>query len=114
MANDILLFRARRVLGRTTQRWPSLGRRALLAADELAVGLAVSQFGLERGVRLAGDLWGWARHQTLGKVPATDGALSRAMPVCRGAVRRNCVIDGDTVWVDGEKIRLSGIDAPEI
>lgn len=24
-----------------------------------------------------------------------------------------CVVDGDTVWLRGEKIRLSGIDAPE-
>ncbi|GAB5464144.1 thermonuclease family protein [Hoeflea alexandrii] len=24
-----------------------------------------------------------------------------------------CVVDGDTVWIEGEKIRLEGIDAPE-
>ena len=26
----------------------------------------------------------------------------------------DCVVDGDTIWVGGEKIRLSGVDAPEI
>ena len=26
---------------------------------------------------------------------------------------RNCVVDGDTFWIDGVKIRIAGIDAPE-
>ena len=30
-----------------------------------------------------------------------------------GTVRHTCVVDGDTVWLRGEKIRLAGIDAPE-
>ena len=25
----------------------------------------------------------------------------------------NCVVDGDTFWIDGEKVRIAGIDAPE-
>lgn len=37
-----------------------------------------------------------------------------AMPFCSGASRVTCVVDGDTVWIDGEKIRLADIDAPEI
>jgi micrococcal nuclease len=41
-------------------------------------------------------------------------APSRAMPICRGGVRQNCVVDGDTFWLDGEKIRIEGIDAPEV
>jgi endonuclease YncB( thermonuclease family) len=28
--------------------------------------------------------------------------------------RTHCVVDGDTVWLDGEKIRLVDIDAPEL
>jgi endonuclease YncB( thermonuclease family) len=31
-----------------------------------------------------------------------------------GIVRRTCVVDGDTVWLDGTKIRLVDIDAPEV
>jgi micrococcal nuclease len=30
------------------------------------------------------------------------------------ARRFHCVHDGDTVWWQGEKIRISGIDAPEL
>ena len=41
-------------------------------------------------------------------------APSRAMPICRGGVRENCVVDGDTFWLDGEKVRIEGIDAPEV
>ncbi len=33
---------------------------------------------------------------------------------CTGAHRIACVIDGDTLWIDGTKIRIADIDAPEI
>src|SRR3546814_14718218 len=28
--------------------------------------------------------------------------------------RRTCVVDGDTFWLEGEKIRIADIDTPEI
>lgn len=34
--------------------------------------------------------------------------------LCDGPVRANCVIDGDTFWFKGDKIRIADIDAPEI
>lgn len=33
--------------------------------------------------------------------------------VC-GLVRRTCVVDGDTIWLEGVKIRIADIDTPEI
>lgn len=36
------------------------------------------------------------------------------MGTCYVGLRINCVVDGDTIWVAGEKIRLQSIDAPEI
>ncbi|MBN9079333.1 MAG: nuclease [Rhizobiales bacterium 65-79] len=36
------------------------------------------------------------------------------MPICGEGYRVNCIVDGDTVWVDREKIRLEKIDAPEV
>ena len=33
---------------------------------------------------------------------------------CSGPVRVTCVVDGDTIWYRGEKIRLVGFDTPEI
>lgn len=37
-----------------------------------------------------------------------------AMPVCPPGPRDNCVVDGDTFWTNGEKVRIADIDAPEI
>jgi endonuclease YncB( thermonuclease family) len=33
---------------------------------------------------------------------------------CRGGLRINCVVDGDTLWIGGVKIRVADIDTPEI
>jgi micrococcal nuclease len=33
---------------------------------------------------------------------------------CSSGVRYNCVVDGDTLWINGQKIRIADIDAPEI
>ena len=34
--------------------------------------------------------------------------------LCHGSVRITCVVDGDTIWFKGEKIRIADINAPEI
>ncbi len=31
-----------------------------------------------------------------------------------GVIRSNCVVDGDTLWIGGEKVRVADIDTPEI
>jgi endonuclease YncB( thermonuclease family) len=33
---------------------------------------------------------------------------------CVGSVRINCIVDGDTLWSNGVKIRVADIDAPEV
>ncbi len=33
---------------------------------------------------------------------------------CIGATRITCVVDGDTIWLDGIKIRVADIDTPEV
>ena len=40
--------------------------------------------------------------------------VSRSFPICGGGPRHNCVIDGDTFWLDGQKIRIADINAPEV
>lgn len=40
------------------------------------------------------------------------GASSQ-FSIC-GSVRRTCVVDGDTFWLNGVKIRIADIDTPEI
>ncbi len=39
---------------------------------------------------------------------------ARSIPLCGSGKRVTCVVDGDTLWLDGRKIRISNIDAPEM
>jgi endonuclease YncB( thermonuclease family) len=36
------------------------------------------------------------------------------MELCHGSHRVTCIVDGDTFWWHGEKIRIANIDAPEV
>ena len=46
---------------------------------------------------------------------AAGGEAHRALfPVCSGPVRITCVVDGDTIWYRGTKIRIADIDTPEV
>lgn len=40
--------------------------------------------------------------------------LAAVLTICAPGPRDNCVVDGDTLWLAGDKIRLQDIDAPEI
>lgn len=37
-----------------------------------------------------------------------------ALTICAPGPRDNCVVDGDTFWLAGEKVRIADIDTPEI
>lgn len=37
-----------------------------------------------------------------------------ALTLCAPGPRDNCVVDGDTFWLAGEKIRIADIDTPEL
>lgn len=38
---------------------------------------------------------------------------ARSFALCHTGGGTNCVVDGDTIWMDGIKIRVADIDAPE-
>ena len=40
--------------------------------------------------------------------------LSASFSICDVGARTNCVVDGDTFWHQGEKIRIADIDTPEL
>lgn len=44
---------------------------------------------------------------------SAEARTTHSFAVC-GMVRRTCVVDGDTIWLDGVKIRIADIDTPEI
>jgi len=46
--------------------------------------------------------------------PPTVGAPASAyFRLCHIGGGTNCVVDGDTAWIDGIKVRIADIDAPE-
>lgn len=45
---------------------------------------------------------------------AVATVTAQSFPVCAGGTRITCVVDGDTFWLDGEKIRIADINTPEI
>ncbi|WP_436799587.1 thermonuclease family protein [Rhizobium oryzicola] len=45
---------------------------------------------------------------------AAPHMTSEKFGICTGGHRTACVIDGDTLWIDGTKVRIADIDAPEI
>lgn len=49
----------------------------------------------------------------LNQLPRIDMYKAR-FSLCDGPVRVNCVVDGDTFWFKGDKIRIADIDTPEI
>ncbi len=41
-------------------------------------------------------------------------AIRRHFPICGSGARVDCIVDGDTFWIAGEKVRIADIDTPEI
>ncbi|MCW2336293.1 endonuclease YncB(thermonuclease family) [Sphingobium sp. B2D3A] len=46
-------------------------------------------------------------------VPHAPLAAPATFSLCHEGGGLNCVVDGDTLWMNGEKIRVADIDAPE-
>ena len=51
--------------------------------------------------------------QTASVLSAPNDTLSAQFGLCDGGGGGNCVIDGDTIRFEGEKIRIVGLDTPE-
>jgi micrococcal nuclease len=51
--------------------------------------------------------------QVLSPIGTAGAAKDRTFTLCHTGGGTNCVVDGDTVWIDGVKIRVADIDAPE-
>src|SRR3546814_3894867 len=45
--------------------------------------------------------------------PAGTPMAARSFGLCFTGGGENCVVDGDTFWIDGEKVRVADIAAPE-
>ena len=46
-------------------------------------------------------------------MPAAALLAAAAFALCAPGPRTTCVVDGDTFWLNGEKVRIADINAPE-
>ncbi len=54
--------------------------------------------------------FGWPGREAHG---SPSEAATIAFGLCHSGGGTNCVVDGDTFWIGGERVRLADIDAPE-
>lgn len=79
-----------------------------LSLRYLAVWLAAAVAGTAYGAGWFDTMW--QRHSAA----YTQGSAVRAaFSLCFVGGGYNCVVDGDTIWLRGYKIRVADIDAPE-
>ena len=64
---------------------------------------------------LAGTVYGagWAGGPKIVSPASGFASAFSRFGSCYSGGGRNCVVDGDTFWMNGVKIRIAGIDAPE-
>ncbi|WDR05354.1 thermonuclease family protein [Devosia rhodophyticola] len=101
--------------GWTTDLGQSRGRSkfgiAIAAALLIGFGGAwmLSDAGLERWL-FDGAASGVIPNMSVAPETVVDRKFSR----CVGGPRVNCVVDGDTIWLGGRKIRIADMDTPEV
>ncbi len=92
--------------GRSPRSGPS-GPRKPLAAILCVMLIAVGGWLAFGG---AGNLFGLL---AAARTP-TAGSSSTTFSFCGAGRHLNCVVDGDTFWFQGEKIRIADVDTPEL
>jgi len=65
------------------------------------------------GGLLAGAIGGLVGTNWPTSTASAQARAAHTFAVC-GAIRKTCVVDGDTIWLEGVKIRIADIDTPEI
>jgi micrococcal nuclease len=84
------------------------------------IGIALAVFGVFAGTQIADRL------PAMRDLPFADqfaqpapsgpltGSIDRRFSICSSASRFDCVVDGDTLWIAGEKVRIADINTPEL
>ena len=65
------------------------------------------------GGLLAGAIGGLVGTNWPTNSASAQARAAHTFAVC-GTIRKTCVVDGDTIWLEGAKIRIADIDTPEI
>jgi micrococcal nuclease len=81
-------------------------------ANTLTVLLVGAGLGLG-GVWIYGERSGNIDNAAMRSEPLPLVVPQQSYPLCSSAIRRNCVVDGDTFYTARDKIRIADIDTPE-
>ncbi len=65
------------------------------------------------GVLLVGAINGLVGINWPTGTASAQASAAHSFAVCR-TIHQTCVVDGDTIWLEGAKIRIADIDTPEI
>jgi endonuclease YncB( thermonuclease family) len=91
-------------------------RRPTLSALDLAIGLtgmaATAAAVIFWPAAASGDAL-LAEKGVMQASISTATIPARTFGKCHSGGGLNCVVDGDTFWIDGEKVRIADIDTPE-
>jgi micrococcal nuclease len=108
-----------RLRPRGRRKWTGIGayaparrkKQSDLSGTIIAVVLAAAALaGIAVGLE---DFKVRTADQIRGSGGRTDGAVRADFGYCHAGGGTNCVVDGDTFYIGGEKVRIAGIDAPE-
>lgn len=101
---------ARIIKFRQYKKRPSSSSRWLWVTGALVVAAFIAG-GIVALV--SGEVVEWTEQSNVASTLSTRPATNISFGRC-GIIRKNCVVDGDTIWLDGVKIRIADIDTPEI
>jgi len=99
--------------------WPDARPRRRAGQRQLPWGAALILFVVTFSVGLVAMSWNSTSEQAaeilarLKPSAAIAANVSRQFGYCYTGGGWNCVVDGDTFWMEGVKIRVADIDAPE-
>ena len=89
--------------GDVTRFWPNARRKRSGWAKFLPLWAGAALVGTAYGLGSFGSL----------PTSAASSPIRASFGYCHTGGGTNCVVDGDTLWLGGEKIRVADIDAPE-
>ncbi len=94
--------------------WPDARRKRSSWAWLVPLWGGAALIGTAYGAGWADTLWppGFPATQAAASSPGAQ-AIHASFGYCHTGGGTNCVVDGDTIWLGGEKIRVADIDAPE-
>lgn len=97
--------------GDATRFWPEAKRKRAGGAWIVPLWVGAALIGTAYGAGWTDGLW--PREGAATAAGTNSRAVRASFGFCHTGGGTNCVVDGDTIWLAGQKIRVADIDAPE-